>query len=1687
MSNVNVEDEKYGITKRTFLQGTAAAGLLPFVGAAGAADDGTAEVVVRAEDVDVPLLSSSSTVEELKATAAESQAPIVEYVEGTDGIAVANQFWLANALLLEVDTSVVDLESLARAEGVETLHPNFAFELPEPSAGSGSTDADGTTYGLDQIDVPEVWDTLGTRGEGASVAVLDTGVDPDHPDVDLDPENFAEFDDDGEEVDSEPRDSAYHGTHVSATVAGGDASGTAVGVAPDATLLHGLVISGGSGTFAAIIGGMQWAVENDADAINMSLGATGYYGEMIEPVRNAERAGTVVVSSSGNSGLGTSGSPANVYDSVAVGATDEAEAVADFSSGETITTEDAWGHLAPEEWPDSYVVPDVSGPGANVLSAVPEDSNPPVPVIDGQWAELSGTSMASPHVAGVMALMVAAAGGDLDPERAKTALSTTTYKPEGEPDEPDVRYGEGIVDALDAAGRFGADSGVTGTVTDADGEPIAGATVELDGFPVETDADGAYTLRALAGTYEVTVDAFGYASQTVTVDVGDGFVTREFTLGDELAATVVADQPEGVAAGESFDVDLRVAHVDSLTVSAAGDYQGDATLLVDGEEARFGEPVTFDAATSGQVTVTVETGERGFGDLELEHVVEGAGETATVTTGPTAVYERPVPVAVVDVDGGSFGADVRALLERGLPPRFHLDVLDPESALSAARNGDHEGYVVQSLGDDEELAADFAAAAAAPEVGVVYLDQFGEASNAVSQVSAATGDPRRTFDALTELSAPPVDYAVNHDHPVFDGVAEAGDEVELYDPDPVYIGPGLFYGGFHSYYEDFRGEVAGVTLADVAVRFDTSGGGLGVDDLSRTVLASSLGVGSLVGRSAFSADGRAILANAVAHAARTPAIEVVEVPSEQIAPGETASLVVEAEDLLELEIDVTGLQFLDEDDLALAVDGDQVAFGETVAFDEPRDGRLEVTVETGADDVGEFTLDAQFLTLGRRDREVETSVTFRPTTVYESPLAVPEQIEDLQTAVDFVRPGDEVVLAGGTYEVDDDRGFQTGLYVGTPGITIRGADGETPEIVHARDLPSPNVINVDADDVTIEGVAANVLDGEIDPKNVVGFGIRVNELVSGTTVRDVLAAGTSGVFLDADVSDVRVEDTRTVDSPIGVGTDLAGGPVSDVTVTGLAFERPYSFGWGGVYLENADRVTVTDCDITYAENYDAGVLIFGDFSGGQDNVVRNNVIVGPDDDDPFTDADNGIFMDSAGGVVEDNEIVDAHTGVRIGEFGFGEQDVHVRNNEIRNAATGFTQFGDFVAFEDNDVAATTGVHFDGGYFGLDANASVARFNDLSATEVPLAGEPSDGYGAPEGPFDARLNYLGDRGYDDTIVDGEVAYDPFLTAPPAEVDSAAPTAIGTDLYLDPGGTYGLGVPGPTDLTIYDVLGVDGFQEFAGDLEFWNHASEKFQRVTGEGRLTQFDTLDAFKVTPREGVRAVVDFQRADDPPVESDGTPPGQREAEPGRTHLQEGWNFVAAPAFGGEEVFDLDAVDEVRDPLHAPGRQLGETDKQAFTGYKVHATGDAWLETDLDAYGPTMTELYEGLGMDPAIHENPGPGASVADGDLTVADVVEAAPDEETAAGAITALVHRRLGRSVDLDADPETVLAEFEETAEAAAAEGPSADYVEDAVDRAVAQALVVRFDAETLTEGDDGDFDALVAEQQDGAGTAD
>lgn len=465
------------------------------------------EVVVRFEEASVADVDPGRVDTRLEDHADDTQEPLLEYAADAPAIDVEERFWLTNAVVLEVDPDAVDLETFGRFEAVEAVHENFEISEPEPTSdlnaalepapqpnatatattqqrGAAKADAEpaprgptATTRAIARLNAPAVWNAYDTRGAGTRVAVLDTGIDPDHPALELYtdepsdptyPGGWAEFDATGERVpNSTPHDTGIHGTHVSGTVAGVTPDGTAIGVAPEAELLHGLVLSEGNGTFAQAVAGMEWALGEDADVISMSLGSTGTYPQFVDPVRNARASGTVVVGAIGNEGAGTSGSPGNVYETISVGAIADDDSVADFSGGGQLARSN-WS-TAPDTWPDEYVVPTVVAPGVDIVSAVP-----------GGYARLPGTSMATPHVTGTIALLLSI-DPDATPEELSIVLTETAWKPDVHSADvdsddagdsaavtPDPRYGYGIVDSHAAADALVERDGTLRDSTDSD-------------------------------------------------------------------------------------------------------------------------------------------------------------------------------------------------------------------------------------------------------------------------------------------------------------------------------------------------------------------------------------------------------------------------------------------------------------------------------------------------------------------------------------------------------------------------------------------------------------------------------------------------------------------------------------------------------------------------------------------------------------------------------------------------------------------------------------------------------------------------------------------------------------------------------------------------------------------------------------------------------------------------------------------------------------------------------------------------------------------------------------------------------------------------------------------------------------------------------------------------------------------
>jgi subtilisin family serine protease len=234
--------------------------------------------------------------------------------------------------------------------------------------------AETQDWGLKLFGIPKVWSR--TKGEGVKVAVLDTGVALDHPD--LKGQIVAARDFTGSR--SGPADLHGHGTHCAGVIAAAENDTGVVGVAPKAKLLVGKVLgdngSGGSGGIAA---GVKWAADNGADIISMSLGSSSPDGAIHSAIKYAASKGVFVIAAAGNEGPyeNTVGYPGGFPECVCVAAIDQAKRIAKFSSrGRAV---------------------DVAAPGVDILSTYPPKN----------YARLSGTSMATPFVAGVVALLLA--------------------------------------------------------------------------------------------------------------------------------------------------------------------------------------------------------------------------------------------------------------------------------------------------------------------------------------------------------------------------------------------------------------------------------------------------------------------------------------------------------------------------------------------------------------------------------------------------------------------------------------------------------------------------------------------------------------------------------------------------------------------------------------------------------------------------------------------------------------------------------------------------------------------------------------------------------------------------------------------------------------------------------------------------------------------------------------------------------------------------------------------------------------------------------------------------------------------------------------------------------------------------------------------------------------------------------
>ena len=401
---------------------------------------------------------------------------------------------------------------------------------------------------------PEAW-AAGYDGTGVTVAVLDTGIDDTHPDLQGKVDVAKSF------VGGTAKDGHGHGTHVASTITGSGA--TYKGVAPGARLAIGKVLSdAGSGTITGIIDGMEWAAQEvGADIVSMSLGSGPTDGT--DPGSQAVNAltastGTLFVIAAGNDGPGpgTVGAPGVADAALTVAATDKQDAMASFSS------------RGPRD--DGAMKPDIAAPGVAITAARATGTSMGTPV-DAHYTTANGTSMATPHVAGAAAILTQR-HPDWTPAQLKAALMSTSKDTGAHVYE----QGAGRVDVARAVRQQVVATTANldfGTRPDNETAPVSRplefrntgtAPVTLNLTPALRSLDGQPApAGVLTADATVTVPAGGTAAATVTLTpeaLGQARYTGAVTATDEASGTNLTT-PVGLAV-EPPKVSLTIRTLD---------------------------------------------------------------------------------------------------------------------------------------------------------------------------------------------------------------------------------------------------------------------------------------------------------------------------------------------------------------------------------------------------------------------------------------------------------------------------------------------------------------------------------------------------------------------------------------------------------------------------------------------------------------------------------------------------------------------------------------------------------------------------------------------------------------------------------------------------------------------------------------------------------------------------------------------------------------------------------------------------------------------------------------------------------------------------------------------------------------------------------------------------------------------
>ncbi|MFC4116127.1 S8 family serine peptidase [Nonomuraea zeae] len=557
-------------------------------------------------------------------------------------------YWIVNAVRVTTDEKLAG--EIAKLTEVDRIEPVRTVSVPKPVPGKAEAKVNANEWNIDRVNAPRVWSELGNRGEGIVVANIDTGAQFDHPELAAayrgrNPDgsvshDYNWFDPAHVCPTAAPCDNNGHGTHTMGTMVGANG----IGVAPGAKWIAAKGCEINTCTDASLLAAGQWVLaptdlsggnprpDLAPDIVNNSWGGDGYDPWYKETVEAWVAAGIFPAFSNGNEGpaCDTSGSPGQYVISYSAGGFDINNAL--------------YARSSKGEGENGETKPNIAAPGVNVRSSTPGNT----------YSSYTGTSMASPHVAGTVALIWSGSPGlqgkveATRPLLDSTAIDVSDTSCGGTAADNNI-WGEGRLDtyaAVQAAPAEGLGD-LAGTVT-AGGAPVPGVTITLTGplsRTVTTGQDGTYAVpRLLPGDYELSAAKFGYERATATATI-----TAEQSTTADVPMTKLAT---GVVSG---------------TVTTAGTPEPGATV------AAAGTPVSGVTDAAGRYSLTLPHGDY---ELRITPVSRcSSAATAAVTVAGDLVKDVELPLR-----GDNFGYTCKSGAEAYVPGTEKLALTGDDEA-----------------------------------------------------------------------------------------------------------------------------------------------------------------------------------------------------------------------------------------------------------------------------------------------------------------------------------------------------------------------------------------------------------------------------------------------------------------------------------------------------------------------------------------------------------------------------------------------------------------------------------------------------------------------------------------------------------------------------------------------------------------------------------------------------------------------------------------------------------------------------------------------------------------------------------------------------------------------------------------------------------------------------------------------